>query len=333
MDVRHTIYLVLLIFFILCSGFFSAVDMAYSAVKKSRLSKASKNDKNAKIALKLAQNYNQTIATILFGNDFVNILLSSLAAILSKDLLEPILGEVASSISSGVLLFILLLFGEILPKIFAKRLSFTLCIKSANLINTLYYAFFIIIYPISNFTAKIVNFITPNLKNQVATEDEIRIMAEDIAKFGLIDDEASKLLKNTIKFKNIKAREILTPRVHISGFDINESLSAQIKEPNFAEHGRIIAYKKDLNHVLGYIPIKMLLKAIIAGKKIKIEEFIFPILRVSEDDEISAILAKMQLAKAHIALVVDQYGGTSGIVTMENILEELVGELYDEDEI
>ena len=105
MDVRHTIYLVLLIFFILCSGFFSAVDMAYSAVKKSRLSKASKNDKNAKIALKLAQNYNQTIATILFGNDFVNILLSSLAAILSKDLLEPILGEVASSISSGVLLF------------------------------------------------------------------------------------------------------------------------------------------------------------------------------------------------------------------------------------
>lgn len=333
MDVRHTIYLVLLIFFILCSGFFSAVDMAYSAVKKSRLSKASKNDKNAKIALKLAQNYNQTIATILFGNDFVNILLSSLAAILSKDLLEPILGEVASSISSGVLLFILLLFGEILPKIFAKRLSFTLCIKSANLINTLYYAFFIIIYPISNFTAKIVNLITPNLKNQVATEDEIRIMAEDIAKFGLIDDEASKLLKNTIKFKNIKAREILTPRVHISGFDVNENLNTQIKEPNFAEHGRIIAYKKDLDHVLGYIPIKMLLKAIIAGKKIKIEEFIFPILRVGEDDEISAILAKMQLAKAHIALVVDQYGGTSGIVTMENILEELVGELYDEDEI
>ena len=121
MDVRHTIYLVLLIFFILCSGFFSAVDMAYSAVKKSRLSKASKSDKNAKIALKLAQNYNQTIATILFGNDFVNILLSSLAAILSKDLLEPILGEVASSISSGVLLFILLLFGEILPKIFDKH--------------------------------------------------------------------------------------------------------------------------------------------------------------------------------------------------------------------
>ena len=166
MDVRHTIYLVLLIFFILCSGFFSAVDMAYSAVKKSRLSKASKSDKNAKIALKLAQNYNQTIATILFGNDFVNILLSSLAAILSKDLLEPILGEVASSISSGVLLFILLLFGEILPKIFAKRLSFTLCIKSANLINTLYYAFFIIIYPISNFTAKIVTDAIDRCKNE-----------------------------------------------------------------------------------------------------------------------------------------------------------------------
>ena len=205
MAIRDIIYLIILVFLIVLSGCFSGMDMAYSSLKLTRLEKEAKEhgSKANQRTLKFASDYDSTIATILFGNDFVNILASSLASLFSKDVLEPLIGELASTVTSLVLLVILLIFGEILPKAISKDHAYLIARIASGFLAFLKYLFLPFVYPTSRFTA----FLSTKLigktgkESVIATDDELVNMVDEIEKEGIIDSDQSELIHKSIDFK------------------------------------------------------------------------------------------------------------------------------------
>lgn len=333
MQTRDIIYLILLVILILLSGCFSGMDMAYSSLKPTRLENEKKTKRNQR-TLKFAKDYDSTIATILFGNDFVNILSSSLASLFSKDVLEPIIGDIASTITSLALLVILLIFGEILPKAISKDHSYLIAEISSGFLAVLKIIFFPFVYPASKLTSFITNKLIGKTGKEsvIASDDELENMVDEIEKEGIIDSDQSQLLHKSIDFKETNCYEIMTPRVRLFGYDIETTIETFLKNPNCFQYSRILVYKRDMDHILGYIPVKTLLRALVKGQKIDISSMTLPIISVPRTMMISSAMKLMKENHHHIAVVKDEYGGTEGIITMEDILEELVGELWDEDE-
>ncbi len=336
MAIRDIIYLIILVFLIVLSGCFSGMDMAYSSLKLTRLEKEAKEhgSKANQRTLKFASDYDSTIATILFGNDFVNILASSLASLFSKDVLEPLIGELASTVTSLVLLVILLIFGEILPKAISKDHAYLIARIASGFLAFLKYLFLPFVYPTSRFTA----FLSTKLigktgkESVIATDDELVNMVDEIEKEGIIDSDQSELIHKSIDFKETNCYEIMTPRVRLFGYDTETSIEDFLRIPDCFHYSRILVYKRDMDHILGYVPVKTLLRVLVKGQKVDIPSMTLPIISVPRTMMISSAMKLMKENHHHIALVKDEYGGTEGIITMEDILEELVGELWDEDE-
>jgi putative hemolysin len=334
MKALDIIYLVALVVLITFSAAFSAADMTYSSVNKLRLEKrAFIGDNRAKAALALANDYDATIATVLFGNDFVNILASSIASLLGRDLLASSLGESqATTVSSLILLFLLLIFGEITPKAIAKAHSYGLSRHMVGFVKGVGIVFFPFVYP-SNKLAQLIA--SPLIEkapkeNELASDDELDAMVKDIQKEGIIDADQSALLHRSIEFKETSCYEIMTPRVKVFGYDVEEPFAQFLKKNEAFKHSRILVYKGNPDHVLGYIPVKTLLRVLVRGEKPELDELILPIVSVPRTMMISSAMALMKETHHHIAVVRDEYGGTEGIITLEDILEELVGEMWDE---
>ncbi len=328
------VYIILILILATLSFLFSAADMTYSSVNRRRLeAHAAKGDKKARTALEYANNYDETIASILFGNDFANVLLSSLGALLGRDLLSPTLGDdLASTISSIVLLVFLLVFCEITPKSIASSHSFNLSKSFIPLIKTIKIVFFPFVWPSSHFASLLSKVIikTGADENPLATDEELEAMVNTIEEEGIIDEEQSELLYRSIDFKETSCYEVMTPRVNVFGYDTDEPFEEFLKKKEAFHHSRIIVYNGNIDHVLGYIPVKTLLRQLVKGKKIKYQDVLLPIVNVPRTMMISSAMALMKKNKHHIAVVRDEYGGTEGIITLEDILEELVGEMWDE---
>ncbi|MFA6861557.1 MAG: hemolysin family protein [Bacilli bacterium] len=326
-------YLVIIIVCLVLSALFSLLDMAFSSVKLSRLEReADKGNLKSKKALAFAKNYDETIATVLFGNDFVNILASSLASLLGKDLLEPLVGDFYSTLSSLILLLVLLIFCEILPKAIGNMLSYSISRHSVNIVSVFRIIFFPIVYPVNKLISKFTSHLAEKAgpESQVASDPELEQMVDEIKKEGIIDSEQSELLHRSLDFKETSCYEIMTPRIKVFGYDIETPFDDFLKEKDCFKHSRIIVFKKNMDHVIGYIPVKNLLKVLVQEKKPEVNKLTLPVVSVPRTMMISSALELMKHAKHHIAVVKDEYGGTEGIITMEDILEELVGDMWDE---
>jgi len=330
------IYIIVLAILLLLSGAFSAADMAYSSVNKLRLEKrAFIGDERAKKALHFATDYDKTIATVLFGNDFVNILASSLATLLGADLLTDVVGSTSAAlISSLSLLFILLIFGEITPKALAKPHNYAFARGMIEFIQVIEIVFFPFVYPAN----KLAEFLTKPFiekapkETSLASDDELQAMVNTIEEEGIIDEDQSELLHRSIDFKETSCYEIMTPRVNVFAYDIEQPFAEFLKSPEAFRHSRIPVYKGNLDHILGYISVKTLLRVLTLGEKPDLGKLILPIVSVPRTMMISSTMALMKETHHHIAVVRDEYGGTEGIITLEDILEELVGEMWDESE-
>jgi CBS domain containing-hemolysin-like protein len=328
------LYLVLLVVLLALSAIFSAADMAYSSVNKLRLERrAFVGDERSKKALHLAKDYDKTIATVLFGNDFVNILASSLASLLGADLLNESLGStMAAMVSSLVLLVLLLIFGEITPKAVAKPHNYGFARAMVGFVDFVEILFFPFVYP----TNKVAEWLTSPLiekvpkENQLASDEELQAMVSTIEKEGIIDEDQSALLHRSIDFKETSCYEIMTPRVKVFAYDIETSFPVFLSSPEAFKHSRIPVYKGSLDHVLGYVSVKTLLRVLTRGEKPDLSNLLLPIVSVPRTMMISSAMALMKETHHHIAVVRDEYGGTEGIITLEDILEEVVGEMYDE---
>ena len=327
------VYLVVIGVLLVLSSLFSCADMTYSVAPIKRLEH--KGSKGALLAAELARNYDKTIVTILFGNNLVNILASSLIAAMSRlDL--PLFSqnrEVTAMLTELILLVVILIFGEILPKVIGKSYSFRLSIFFAKPVKALQYIFF----PVAVSVSWLAKALTKPVFNRIGSNpglpsnEELQAMVDTIEEEGIIDEDQSEMLASAIEFKDTCAYEIMTPRVKIEGFEIHDNLIKRVRSGSF-RHSRIIVYSENLDNVKGYLPLKEVQRALLRQDKVEISELMIPILSVPRTMEISLILKAMKQSHHHIVLVKDEYGGNDGIITMEDILEELVGEMFDESE-
>lgn len=328
------LYICLLVVLVALSALYSAADMAYSSVNKLRLEKRSlQGDAKSKKAYHYASDYDHTISTILFGNDFVNILASSIMSLLGADLWAEALGEsLAATLSSLLLLLILLLFGEITPKALGKAHSFSFSRHLTGFVKVSSIAYFPFVKPANKLAEWIASPLIEKAPREsaLASDEELEAMVDDIEKEGVIDEEQKELLHRSIRFKETTCYEIMTPRNKVLGYDIETPFESFLSAPGVFRHSRIPVYKGSFDHMLGYIPVKTLLRELVSGKQPSLEDLIMPIVNVPHTMEISSAMSLLKESHRHIAVVRDEFGGAEGILTLEDILEELVGEMWDE---
>ena len=330
-------YIVAIVVLMLLSAFFSAADMTYSVVSKRRLQKAvERGDRFAKLGYGFAENYEETITTLLFGNSLVNILASSLGTLLAVNLaVDNAWNEsVTSTIVSAAMLLLILTFSEILPKAIARSANYAFSRGMSPVVRFFQIAFFPIVKPTTWLAKRITSpIVKRHKKSDHVSDDELSMMVKDLEESDIIDEDSSELISNSIEFKDTCAYEIMTPRVRIEGIEWGTNLSKYVHSQGAFQHSRIPVYKEDKDHIVGYIPVKTLLRNMLREEKLSIDDLMLPVIYVPRTMEISTVLAKMKKSHHHIAVVMDEYGGTEGILTLEDILEELVGDMWDESEV
>ncbi len=321
--------IIIIVVLILMSAFFSASETAFSTVNKIRLRNyANQGNKRAAKALKIVNDFDKALTAILIGNNIVNIASASLATIVFTEKF----GASSVGIATLVMTVIVLVFGEILPKSLAKENAehFTLGISTVMSILIFFLKPFILM-----FTAlkKLVSkaFVKQKHANPSVTEEELKFIIEEIEDEGVLEEQESDLVKSALEFDEIAISQILIPRVNIIGVEATDDVE-KVKDVFITErYSRMPVYDKTMDSIIGIIHQKDFFNLYINGGK-DITPIVQEALFFSENKKISEVMTEMQRTKNHMAIVIDQYGGTEGLVTFEDIIEELVGEIYDEND-
>ncbi len=323
----------IIIFFLICfSAFFSASETSYTSANKIRLkSKAEGGSKAAERALKIIHKYDKTLTTILIGNNIVNILTSSLATVMCISLFGEEMGSLVATVAATI---IVLIFGEILPKTIAKSNAETFACAISGIMTFLMTVFtplsavFILLQRGAN------KLFSSKEKEVSMTEQELISIIDEIEDEGVLEEQEGSLVRSALVFDETIVSQVITPRVNIVAVEINAD-TEKVKDIFIKEqYSRLPVYEKTVDHIVGVITQHDLFEKIVNGESFTISEIMQDTLHIPSLMKISDVLKQMQKNKIHLAVVVDQYGGTEGIVTLEDIIEELVGEIWDEsDEI
>ena len=326
--------LIIILLCVVMSAYFSATETAFNTFNRIRVKNlAEKGNKRAARALALAENYDTLISTILIGNNIVNILGASLATLYFTDLLAGgAAAQFATTISTAVMTIIVLTFGEISPKTIAKQAPEKFVLFSTPIISALV----VIFKPLSFIFKQLQNLLSKIFKadeDQGMTEEELISIIEEAAEDGNIDEEESTLIKSAIEFNELEVGDIFTPRIDITA--VRSDISKEELAKVFTESGysRIPIYEDDLDNIHGIVYYKDFFSDA-HTTNIPISEIVKPVMYVTKTQKINDLLKDLQEKQMHLAVVTDEYGSTAGIVTLEDILEEIVGEIWDEhDEI
>lgn len=322
------VMLLIIIICVILSGYFSATETAFSAINRVRIrNQAEKGNKRAALVLQLSDNYDSLLSTILIGNNIVNIGCSSLSTILFVKLLGE---EMGAGISTLVITVVVLIFGEISPKSIAKESPEKFAMFSAPMINGLR----IVLTPINWMFGqwkKLLSCLFKTSGSQGITSEELFTIVEEAQEEGSIDKEEGSLLRSALSFDDLEAGDILTPRIDMEGIPV-ESTQEEAAEV-FANTGysRLPVYEETLDHIVGILYHKDFYNRVY-GTDTSIREVMRPALFTTANQKIDELMQELQKKKLHIAIVLDEFGGTVGLITLEDILEELVGEIWDEHE-
>ena len=317
----------LILVFILLSAFFSSAEIAYAKANAIRIQKrAESGDAKAKKELFINEHYTRSLSTVLVGNNLVNIAASSAATVVCVRHLGAGLGQTVASVALTVLL---LIFGETLPKISAAAVPEKLARAYAAPLRF----FMVLFFPAVWLVDKLVNALsplwTPKEKAPSVTPEELSEIVDDIEDEGVFSEEDSELIKSAIGFTETTAMDILVPRVDMFAIDIEDEAELEITD-EFYKYSRIPVYRGSIDNIIGVLPAKRFLRELAAGNRPGIEELLLPPLFVHKTKPVSAIITEFRKRKTQIAIVVDEYGGTMGILTMEDITEDIVGDIFDE---
>lgn len=327
-----TLKLVLIFALLVLSAFFSATETAFSSLNKTRLkSLAEHGNKKADRTLKLADRYDSLLSTILVGNNIVNIAMAAIGTLLFTALLNS--ADTGATVSTAVITIVVLIFGEVTPKSLAKEEPEKFAMHVTPVIGALMK----VLTPVNWLFAKWKTFLGHFFKNREdrrLTQDELITMVEEVEQEGVLDKEESELVRSAIEFRDQEVGDILTPRVKIDGVALDET--TEEVENVFLKTGysRLPVYEDTLDNIVGVLHQKDFYRALKQSGNVNLSEIMKEPVYVPEATGIDDLLRQMQKEKVQLAVVTDEYGGTAGIVTMEDILEELVGEIWDEhDEI
>ncbi len=324
MDGDNLGQIIILVVLVVFSGFFSATETAFSSINKIRIKNMANNgDKRAAAVIELSEDFDKLLSTILIGNNIVNISASSIATILFITYFP----RHGASISTIVMTFIVLVFGEITPKSIAKDFPEKFAMFSVPFVRVLC----VVLTPVNfifSLWKSMLSKVFVSDENRGLTEEELLTMVEEAQGDGGIDNEEGELIRNAIEFNDIQVSDVHTPRVDVVAIDENDSRDEIDRVFCSSNFTRLPVYKDTIDNIIGVINQKDFYNS----NKFKgdIKDIMSKPLYVIPNMKISELLPLLQANKTHIAVITDEYGGTVGIVTLEDILEELVGEIWDE---
>lgn len=306
------------------SAFCSSSEAALFSLSETKIESLVEKNRQAKKLLNIKKNLSSSIGALVITNNIFNILGTLYVGILASRVFESSSQIAFFSISITIAV---ILFGEILPKNFGERFNLSYSFFTLPLISLLTWFFKPILYILEIF----VKLLFPKKKTDLITEEEIMILVERGKKTNVIENDEHLLIQNVFKMNDKTARDIMTPRINISALNGNSTLIQELDTIENFSHSRIIVYQDDLDNIIGYVLIRETLEALARNKgDRKVKEFVSEILKVKQSTRVDSLLIMFQKKREHIALVVDEFGGTAGIVTLEDVLEELVGEIVDE---
>ena len=317
--------IVAMLFCIVMSAYFSATETAFSSLDKTRIKVLAENgDRRAQLTYRLSEDYDRLISTILIGNNIVNIAVAAIGTLLFVELY----GEVGATISTVVVTIAVLIFGEITPKSIAKDFPEKFAMFSAPLINLLIW----ILTPLNflfSMWKKLISRMLKTSEESKMSQEELLLLLDEVQQEGSINEDEGELLKNAVEFGDLEAQDILTHRVDLEAVSIKATKEEVAQAFTQSHFSRLLVYEESIDKIVGVIHQKDFYVGNGITSK-SIPEIMTEPSFVFSTEKINDLLKLLQSHKSHIAVVIDEYGGTQGIVTMEDILEELVGEIWDE---
>lgn len=327
MSQNYNTYIFILIVLILLSGLFSAIETAYSSANKIRLRNMENDEKpGASRVLHILEDFDHFLTTILIGNNIVNIAAATLGTILFTRLY----GDRGATISTIVITLVVLLFGEITPKSIAKKMPERFACATSGFVQFTEYLFTPVSWIFKGWKYLLEHTIHIE-EDDSDIADELITMVDEAEKEGDLEEHESDLISAAIEFNDLDVRDVLTPRVDVVATAINAPIDEIEKKFRNNAFSRLPVYEKNIDNIVGVIHEKDFYSLIYNNEnRPNIRRILKPVLYTNENVKISTLLKQLQKEKSHLAVVSDEYGGTAGIITMEDIIEELVGEIYDE---
>ena len=329
------------IYIVLCligSAFFSASEIAYTSMSKLKMKKESENlSPIQKVVHYIYNHFDRALSTILIGNNLVNIAATSIGTVLAVNLAASMEGaitdDMASTITTVVMTVLILIFGEITPKMFAKRRNEGMAKIAAYPLRLL----MIILSPAVLLTAAIVNGLSILWRKDeeddvTITEEEFENILDDIEDEGIIDENQTDLLQSALEFTDMTAEEILTHRIDVIGFELRDSMDYILETISETQFSRYPVYDRTIDHIVGILYTKHLFRELLVDDDVPLPSLMLEPVYIPKTMKLNSIMNEFRKSQTHMAVVMDEYGGTKGIVTMEDVLEQLVGEIWDEND-
>ena len=339
----YIIEIILIILFLILSALFSGTEIVYAKVNKYKLEKDIElGDKKSKKALDLANDFDKTITTVLVCNNLVNIALTSVATLLATQIYATNSGlselsTLWSLIVTFIITFIVLLFGEVLPKTIFPHFSYSLSRKLPPFVNFLSIIFYPIIFIFNGVVILLakpfVRKVDSDDDQEEILDDELTAMTNELEETGKIDEDDAELIKSAISFTDKTAQDIMIPRVDVIAYNIDDGFDNIIHDELFFENSRVPLYKETIDNVIGIIDTTKVLKYMLNKIDFEESDVLYEPLLVHKTMPLSNILTSLKENHIHLAIVLDEWGGFMGILTIEDILEELFGEIWDETDI
>ena len=327
----------LIIFLLLGSAFFSGTEIAYTSLSKLKMKRDSGNPTAAqKLVGFIYNHYDYALSTVLVGNNLVNIGATSVATVLAVNLAVGLNGKITDETASAIVTLgmtvLILIFGEITPKMIARRCSESIAKIAAWPLLVLMILFF----PVVWITTGIVNLFSLLWKKDeqsvTITEEELENLLDTAEDEGVIDESETELLQSALEFTDLDAADILTPRIDVIGFELHDSMEFILDTIAETQFSRYPVYERTIDHVVGILYVKHLLKELVDNKDVQLTDLLLEPVYIPKTMKLHDIMDEFRSHQSHMVIVADEYGGIMGVVTMEDVLEQLVGEIWDEND-
>ena len=328
---------ILIAFLLMGSAFFSGTEIAYTSLSKLKLKRDSEHPTTVqKLVSFIYNHYDYALSTVLVGNNLVNIAATSVATVLAVRFAATMDGRIsddtASSIVTVVMTVLILIVGEITPKMIARRCSDTIAKFAAWPLLMLMILFF----PVVWLTSCIVNLFSLLWKRDAQTvtitEEEFENLLDTAEDEGVIDESETELLQSALEFTDLDAADILTPRIDVVGFELHDSMDFILKTISETQFSRFPVYERTIDHVVGILYVKHLLKELMDNRDVQLADLLLEPVYIPKTMKLHDIMDEFRTHQTHMVIVADEYGGIMGVVTMEDVLEQLVGEIWDEND-